>query len=263
MHFRHCWLVLGVFSCAGAQEPERVELPVKVADRGVMPVETDLGYEVTLSEARLVIDDLQFTIAGEAHAASVWQRCADWLVPAAHAHPGHYEGGDVTGELAGHFVLDLMHDSDGPLGMATLIVGSYTSTNFTFGMASAADGLPTGDVLIGHTARLRGRATMGDQAIDFSAVLDAPPGRQLVGAPFEVEVSAASAFDVNFQLMTRDPLEGDTLFDGIPFADLPRDEGSVEMGAGSTDAAMIEAYNTLHRTFQTHDHFRLVVQSAE
>jgi hypothetical protein len=258
MRLRHCSLLLAVVSCADAEEPARVQLPVIVNGGGVTPVQTDLGYEVTLTEVRMAIDNLEFMVGGETHAASLWQRCSSWLLPAAHAHPGHYEGGDVTGELRGHFIVDLL-GGGGPMGMATLIVGSYTSSNFTFGIATPSDGSSAEDALVGHTALFVGRASKAGIFTDFTFAVDSFPDRQLVGARFEAEVAASSAFAVRFELMTRDPLEDDTLFDGIPFSELPLDaSGNVAISAASTDTASIDAYDTLRRTFQTHDHFRLV-----
>ena len=250
-------------ACASAEEPARVALPVMVDNRGMTPVQTDLGYDVTLSEARLVVDDLQFTIAGEAHTASLWQLVCDLLIPAAHAHPGHYQGGDVTGELPGHFILDLVGSDVAPFGVADLIVGAYESSNFTFGQATASDGLGAGDPLLGHTAHLRGQATKDGVAHRFQIELDAPADRQLVGAPFKAQITTSTDVTVGFELMTRDPLEGDTLFDGIDFGALPLGAEGVELRADSPDPAVVDAYNCLRRTFMTHDHFKLSVNGAE
>jgi len=152
-------LSFSVLGCSGAEEPPRVELPVVVNPDGMAPVETDLGYRVELSGARLVIDDVEFTTAGEAHEASLFQHVLDWVVPVAHAHPGHYSGGDIMGVLEGHFVLDLAASKAPALGMATMIVGAYQAANFTFGRAGGSDGLAARDALMGHTAVLTGEVS--------------------------------------------------------------------------------------------------------
>jgi hypothetical protein len=260
-------LSFSVLGCSGAEEPPRVELPVVVNSDGMAPVETDLGYRVELSEARLVIDDVEFTIAGEAHEASLLQLVLDWVVPVAHAHPGHYEGGDITGVLEGHFVLDLLASNAPALGMATMIVGPYQAANFTFGRAGDVDGLAADDALLGHTAVLAGEVSRGGRSARFSLVLDSPPGRQLVGAPFAADVTEASQFEVGFELMTLDPLEGDTLFDGIDFDALPRSgegtEAEIALRPDSTEPAVVGAYQILLRTFQTHDHFVFSAAAAQ
>ncbi len=263
-HWINAVALVGVLAagCAGAEEAPRLTLPVVVDGSGMTPVHTDLGYEVTLTEARLVADDLEFTIAGEAHTASLWQRLCELVVPPAHAHPGHYEGGDVTGELRGHFVLDLIADDTEPLGTAELIAGVYQSINFTFGKATLDDGLSEGDPLLGHTALLVGSASRGGQSFPFSVALDTPESRQLVGAPFQVELTKDSRLTLELGLVTLDPVEGDTLFDGIDFGALPLDaRGNMTLDATSGVRAMVDAYNTLRGTFMTHDHFLMSVGS--
>jgi hypothetical protein len=252
-----------VVACSSPQEPVTVQLAVVADASAVDSVTTDLGYQVELSEARMVIDGLQFTIAGEAHATSLWKRVSDFIIPNANAHPGHYQGGEVTGELRGRYVVDWLPGEDTKLGSATLIVGGYHSANFTFETASKKDDdLDSNDDLIGHTALLRGTATRAgtneDAPISFVASIDSPAGRQLVGAPFDYEITEATNVRLGLALATKDPLEGDTLFDGLDFAALdPDGDGRVVIEAGSGDGAALDAYNNLRRTFQTHDHFAI------
>ncbi|MEL6183359.1 MAG: hypothetical protein AAFU79_01960, partial [Myxococcota bacterium] len=61
-------------ACGDPVEAPRVELPVIVDSSGVVPVTTDLGYSVEVTEARVAISDLVFTVAGEADVASLWRR---------------------------------------------------------------------------------------------------------------------------------------------------------------------------------------------
>lgn len=255
--------------CAAAEEPARVQLRVMASPEGMAPVQTDLGYLVELSEARIVLDDLQFTVAGEASAASLWQRMTELVIPSALAHPGHFEGGDVTGELRGHFIVDLFAPDAAMLGVASLIVGKYSSSNFTFGEAGPGDGLTRGDALLGHTAVLVGEASQGGDNVSFSVVLDAPPGRQLIGAPFDVDISEASPDALSFGVLTLDPVEGDTLFDGIDFGALSTSSsgsnsgGALALQPDSADPLLAGAYDTLRRAFQTHDHFQLSATVAD
>jgi len=260
-------LSFSVLGCSGAEEPPRVELPVVVNPDGMDPVETDLSYRVELSAARLVIDDVEFTTAGEAHEASLFQHVLDWVVPVAHAHPGHYSGGDITGVLEGHFVLDLAASSTPALGMATMIVGPYQAANFTFGHAGDTDGLAAADALLGHTAVLAGEVSRAGGSARFSVAVDSPQKSQLVGAPFEADVTEANQLTLRFELMTLDPIEGDTLFDGIDFDALPRSgegaEAEIAIRPDSTQPALAAAYQILLRTFQTHDHFMFSAAGAE
>lgn len=258
-----CVLVLTLQACSGPQEAPRVQLPVTLDASGVSTVTTDFGYEVTLTEARVMVEDFEFSIAGEAHTASLWQEISQLLVPPAHAHPGHFQGGDITGELRGRFLLDWFAEDPPELGNATLIVGAYQSANFTFARATEEDGLDERDPLLGHTALLRGRAKKDDQEWEFSAAIDSPEGRKLVGPPFELEVTETSTERLGFRLLTQDPLEEDTLFDGLDFLALEQDaEGLIQIGPATSDAATQNAHNLLRRTFQTHDHYDVRPRSA-
>ena len=239
--------------CGNATEATRVTLPVIVDGRGSSEVTTNLGYQIELTEARIALRDILFTIAGEVDTTSAFQRLSDALIPMAYAHPGHFQGGDVTGELRGRFAADWIGQDRRQFGMATLIAGTYTAANFTFDRGSVEAGLAQNDPLLGHTARLTGRAVRGNVQVDFAIVVDSPDGRELVGAPFEATVSeGAGELALRFELL--DSIEGDTLFDGIDFAGLDEDGD----GRVSIEPEVIEVestYNLFRRTLQTHDHF--------
>jgi hypothetical protein len=129
----------------------------------------------------VVVDNLEFTIEGETHAAW-WPRIYEWLVPSARAHPGHYAGGEVCGELAGHFIINLLAASAQELGTAVLLPGDYNGLNFTFGRANDAD-TSTSQALIGHTAFFEGTASKAASQVSFSAIVDVDLASQMVGGP--------------------------------------------------------------------------------
>jgi hypothetical protein len=244
-----------IAACSDAEEAPRVRLTVEVDSSGLVQVETDLGYRVDVTQARVVVEDFAFTIAGEAH-VKLWQRVSDALISVAHAHPGHFQGGEVTGEMPGRFVLDFAPGGSAPLGTATLLAGRYESVNFTLAVAGAADGVAPDDSLTGHTALLTGVASKDDESVAFDVLLDSPEGRQLVGAPFDHVVTESSAEVLGIRFNVRDPLESDTLFDGVDFAALDGDhDGSVLVEPTSPDDGTLGAYDLIHRRFQTHDHF--------
>src|SRR6478735_7939545 len=100
-HMRTLRSALALFllvGCQPAQEAPRLELPLVVDESGIETTTNDLGFDITLSEARMAVRDFQFTTAGELHTASLSQKLWSFLIPAALAHPGHYEGGEVIGE---------------------------------------------------------------------------------------------------------------------------------------------------------------------
>lgn len=263
------WLIgassaLCLFACGGPKEAPRIERLVRVDASAIEPVETDLGYRVTLSEARVMVSDFEFTVSGELHEASLWRSVSELLVPAAWAHPGHFENGTVTGALSGRYLLDWLSDRSEKLGTGTFIVGSYEGANFTFARATEDDGLDPSDPLLGHTATFRGVAKKEGRAIEFSFTFDSPEDRKVVGLPFEsvLEEKTEAAIGVRFNL--QDPLEKDTFFDGVDFGALDEDgDGELTIGPDETEAALVSAYNQLRRTFQTHDHYQVVLVPLE
>jgi hypothetical protein len=241
-------------ACSEAEEAKRASLLLVTDGEGFQVITTDLGYEVELTSASMVAEDFQFTIAGEAH-TSLLHRLSDWIVPIAHAHPGHFQGGEVTGELAGHFVLRFVPGETHEVGTATLLVGSYKSVNLTLATATAQDAEET-DPLLGHTAVVTGTASNADTTVDFEVVMDSPVGRQIIGIPFEEKVSEGADHALALRLSPLDPLESDTLFDGVDFAALDADaDGQLGIDPAAEDEPVVAAYNLIHRAFQSHDHF--------
>lgn len=247
-----------IASCDDPSEAPRVELPVVVNASGVTTVTTDLGYEVEVTSARVAINNIVFTVAGEVDTASLWQTLSEVIVSTAYAHPGHFQGGEVTGELLNEFVVDWPADDGRQLGVATLITATYSAANFTFGRGSAEE-LGDADPLVGHTAILSGAATRDGRTTAFTIVVDSPEGRELIGAPFEATVGADATGTLNLRFNTADALEGDTVFDAIDFAALDADDDGVIVI--EPDVVEVEdAYNTFRRTLQTHDHYSIEFQ---
>jgi hypothetical protein len=248
-------------SCTEAQEARHVELVVLVDGSCTLSTLTNLGYTVQLQEAQLAMSDLQFSVAGEVHAAARPNSRAPLrtlLLPRVHAHPGHYTGGEVTGELLGRFVVDWIGDPGVELGRATLLEGHYDSANMTLERAQPSE-VSAASPLIGHSAWLRGTATKDGAEVSFVALVDAPPGRQIVGFPFDLRVHAHTDARLGLQLCTVDPLEQDTLFDDIEFATLtPASSGSFNgqvVLEEASQAPNLAAYQRLKRALLSHDHF--------
>jgi hypothetical protein len=251
--------LFGLTACSEAEEARRVDLPVVTDGRGLQPITTDLGYQVEVSSAWLVAEDLQFTIAGEAH-TSLWRRLSEAVIPVAHAHPGHYQGGEVTGELLGRFVLQFTAEETQAVGTATLLVGQYQALDLTLAHASEDD-VAEGDPLLGHSARLVGTAARDDVAFAFEIRIESPAARQLAGVPFAAKIAESTQGPLALRLSTLDPIENDTLLDGVDFALLDSDaDGRVLVEPAAVDANTVAAYNVFRRTFQTHDHFVMQLQ---
>lgn len=234
----------------------RAELEVVVDGQNVAPHTTNLGYVVELERCRVAIDTVEFTTDGESHAAlgrgvvdSVLRTAQDLVVPTAYAHPGHYAGGEIVGELPGRFVFDWRSDGQ-VLGEATMLAAQYSGANFTFARAEPSDGVRLDDPIIGHTFDIAGEATYEGETITFEIQVDQDADRRVVGLPFDLSVDEDSDDAIGLSLHLADPFESDTAFDDVDFLSLDDDgDGHVVITADS------EAYNRIRRALQAHDFY--------
>ena len=242
-------LIVALAGCTGSEEAATVVLPVTTSGDAIAPATTDLGYQVQVTQMRVAVSTVQFTIEGETHSVAAQKASTRVLPP---PHPGHSAGGEVTGELPGNFVLVWNGQSESPLGDATLIVGDYQGANFAFRAADAADGLPAADPLLGHAFHVVGTATQGGTTKPFDAVLDVEADAAIIGAVFEDVITEASTETLALEFYPTDPYELDTVFDGIDFFQLPETAGTLSIAPGSA------AHNIIRRAMQTHDHYAVV-----
>lgn len=246
-------LLASLGGCAFDSEgAERIPARILVDGDGVTAIDTDLDYHVELTRCRVAIDTLELTTNGETH-ASLLRPLWDVIVPDAFAHPGHYAGGEVVGELPGRHVFD-WRDDGALIGEATLLDTQYNGANFSFTRAKVEDGVTPDDPIVGHTFEIVGTATLGDETWDFSVLLDQDEGRRVVGLPLDIDLAGDEEVALGLELFTRDPIEGDTIFDGIDFALLDDDGDHVVVIAPDTDA-----YNLLRRSTQAHDYYGVAV----
>ncbi len=251
-----CGMIFLAMGCSTASESPQVTFPVRINDGEIAPFDTALGYRVDLNEARLAVKNIVFTVSGELHTASLW----DFFVPSAYAHPGHYEGGDVTGQLAGAWALDL-NNTGHELGSATLLPGKYFGVNFGFSRGNASMGLAEGDPMIGHTAIFRGTARKLGIEYPFEVITDSEEDRILVGAPFGATLDGSSHGVIGLMYKPVDPYEKDTAFDDLDFSTFtPDDDGVIRIVPGKNSVE--DAYNKFHRRFETHDHYSFSYNQA-
>ncbi|MEM7158698.1 MAG: hypothetical protein AAF799_38005 [Myxococcota bacterium] len=247
-------LGLGTALSAGcafdSEVADRTAVDVVVDSSAIVTSETDMGYRVELSRCRMAIDGVQFTTDGEQH-ATLMGPVMDLLIPTAHAHPGHYGGGEVVGELRERTVFDWRADGT-MLGEAILLDAKYTGANFGFTRARVEDGVHPDDPIVGHTFQIEGTATLDGERWEFSVLLDQDEGRRVVGLPLSLDVdpSEDQALVLGLELRVDDPVEGDSLFDGVDFAMLDEDGDHVVVLEPGSDA-----YNRVRRNTQGHDHY--------
>ena len=235
----------------------RTFLPVVIDGSAVVTVQNDLGYSVEPERCRVALETIEFTTEGEQHAslpARIWRQLEPLAIRTAHAHPGHEAGGEVVGELPGRFVFEWRQDGV-ELGEAELLQTRYTGANFTFTRAEAGDRLEPDDPMIGHTFDIAGVARRDGQSWTFQLVLDQDEDRRVVGLPLDLDVDDGTQDVLALSLALQDPVEGDTVWDGLDFAALDEDgDGHVVIDAGT------EAYNRVRRNLQAHDHYGVTLR---
>lgn len=224
-------------ACTESREAPTVRLPVATEGGGLAIATTDLGWTVTTTRVRFAARDLELTIRGEQHEATVF-------------HPGHAAGGEVTGELPGPFLLDF-DGTERALGTATLLAGDYHGANLAFRAAAAADGLVAADPMMGHVFHLTGVASRAGVDHPFDAVIDLEADAVLIGAVFDATITEATTGTLRLAFLPVDPIEGDTIYDGLDFATLAAPDGTVAIRPASV------AHNVLRRPLQTHDAYAI------
>lgn len=229
-----------VVGCTDTEEAARVELPVTTVATAFPPATTDLGYLVSISEMQAAVSAIQFTIKGEMHQELV-------LPEGTLAHPGHYAGGEVTGELPGDFVLTWNGEPHATLGDATLIVGDYQGVNFGLRAATASDNAPA---LTGHAMHLAGTVAKDGTTKPFDLLIDVEVDTSVVGALFEDVITETSTETLAIAFFPTDPFESDTAFDAVDFFALPTTAaGAIEIRPGSA------THNLIRRVITTHDYY--------
>lgn len=172
---RHVSLVAVAVAAACAIAPGRGELTAQVQ---AVPIAADTwidedGHEIVLEEAVIGLEGLYLHEPGDVRAARLSP--LDLLLPAAHAHPGHDDSGDVAGELLGTWIVDLL---GGPvqLGIADVYEGD---------LASATLGLADVPVLLEGTVT----DEQGTRPFSFELV----PDQDLTGLPLQASFTASDA----------------------------------------------------------------------
>lgn len=243
-------------ACAG-EEAAQLTLPVRVDASQLAPVTNDLGWTVTLTQVRLVASSLELTIAGEAHAsASPLTDLLGFFLGRARAHPGHLADGDVAGELLGPTLIDWF--APGELGFATLFAGDYEGANLRLALADTTHGLAESDPLVGHGAYLAGEASRDGRTVRFEARLALPDPAVIVGLPFSLSAGPNTRDTLGLALTALDPVEGDTLFDGLDFGPL----ADLEPTADTPLTLDGPANNRLRRAFFSHDFFNITTSET-
>jgi hypothetical protein len=249
-------LVLSISTLAcnfDSEQAERVQVPVVVDGTAMGDFTNNEGYAIHITTMRVAFDNVEFTSGGEMH-ASLLRRLSDLVVPTAYAHPGHYGGGEIVGEMNERFVVDWLQDGKS-LGHATMLEAAYNGANFVFTRAMPGDGITADDPLVGHTIELAGEASKDGQTWAFHGLLDQEDGKRVVGLPMELDLHEGDEVEIGVQLLMLDPYEPDTALDNLDFASIDDDgDFAIEFEAGDP------AYNLLVKQLQVHDQYDVTLR---
>ncbi len=227
---------LAMAGCGGGSAAARVELPFATSAEPLASVTNDRGFRVELAEVTLPLRDLHLTGRGEQHARvplRTLERLGAWVLPTAHAHPGHEAGGDVLGERLGPFEARFGGGTADPLGTVTVLEGSLRGGSFRF----------RGDAPV----IVKGEAVRGDGSrLPLELEVSLPDGARVDGIPLMLDVTARTEGTLRLRLLPSST-RGRTLFDAIDFDNF--DEAA--------------ARNAVARAVQDHAHFELVFQPEE
>ena len=214
--------------CPGGEEPALVSVPIEAVSVQPAPFTTALGYDVDLDAGVVVLGDLHFEepkSVEEFHMeVPVVRVLRSVLGPVkAHAHPGHDMSGDVKGELAGTYFVDLLADAT-LLGDGAFYEGTYETASLALhqdGVDGDA-GLEPGGLTAGHTLVLAGTASDATGDYLFDLVVDHT--QTILGIPFDVTVAQG---DVPSLTLTVDTAE---ILGHLEFADLDADgDGTITL----------------------------------
>lgn len=225
-----------------------MEIPARIAPLSESGDTTDLGYEVTLTRVDLAVGGILFTRNGEIHTASLWQQAHELLIATAHAHPGHGQGGEVTGEALGPWILRFSEADGAPFATASLAPGTYDGADLSFVSAGEEHGVSPDDPLFGHSIYLEGEAEREGTTYSFSAAVGGMAGQSSVGIPFDASVDGSGVIELH--VLVKNPFEEETLFDAIDFEALDTDtDGFVSLHESD------ESTNRLRRALLSHDFY--------
>jgi hypothetical protein len=95
------------FACSSPETAgQRIDVATRIEGEASARTgfENAFGWTIELSRARVAFEHLYYVTGESVGASRAWNP----LVGMAHAHPGHYDAGEVLAEMGEHVVVDLL-----------------------------------------------------------------------------------------------------------------------------------------------------------
>lgn len=223
-----------LLACGASEDAARIRAEVHTPLTKSQRLETDLGYEVELVEARVVAQAIHFLVPER-----MSSRMKRILFPRAWAHPGHHHGGEIAGELVGPLLIDWIPGGR-ELGHATLLPGSYAGAAYSF---TPGAGKVQEEPLFSHVAFLQGVAKKEERSQAFVVRIRTPPRPEVDGIPFQAGIVEGERPRLELRLVLRH--DGESLFDGVDFLALGGGNDMLLLSSEAESEAAREAFERI------------------
>jgi len=185
---------------------------------------TSTGWQVTLTDARIVLGPLRWYEGAALFGRTLFERLVG--VSVAWAHPGHYVAGEALADITARRVVDLLRPGGTPLPQGNGVTGLVQSAAIELRPAEAA--LPDAATLRGGTLYVRGEATRDGRTVRFEcapalthAVQGIPARGDMTGSGrWDLTIDVGAWIDrADFSTLADPPTPGGlvTITEGQPF----------------------------------------------
>ena len=202
-HLRHPVVVapllgaLLAFAAAhcGDDSTGRARITVDAVVHGINPtLRTSTGWQVTLTEARIVLGPLRWYEGAALFGRSRFERLLG--ISVAWAHPGHYVAGEALADITARRVVDLLRADGTRLEQGNGVTGLVQSAAIELRPAEAT--LADAATLHGGTLYVRGDATKDGRTVHFDC---APALTQVVqGIPARGDMNQSGRWDITIDV---------------------------------------------------------------
>lgn len=179
----------------GDDSTGRARITVDAVVRGTAPtLTTSTGWQVTLTEARIVLGPLRWYEGAALFSRSLFERLLG--VSVACAHPGHYVAGEALADITARRVVDLLRPDGTPLPQGNGVTGLAQSAAIELRPAEPSLADPAS--LHGGTLYVRGAATRDGRTVRFDC---APVLTQVVhGIPARGDMNQSGRWDITVDI---------------------------------------------------------------
>ena len=244
-------VIVGLLAgCGEPQEAELFDIPLWADGNSLEVFDTNLGYEIEVESVQIWVQQVEFTIGGESHGdgddeLAWWKNTVDWLLPVAHAHPGHSAGGEVAGEFVGPILLEFQAGNLEEIGVGRFLKGEYLGYNVDFAQVDEE-----GQEIPGPTIRIRGTASQEAEELEFVAEFTLTQNASVIGGALEGALPGEEATGVALQFFPYDAWSETSIFDDVEFSTVSTDDdGVAQVLPGSMANAEIRSRILAHEFY--------------